>query len=68
MTTKEVKELRNHANNIRRMVPNIREGQALMNGLFAWHAETYQAITNTDVDPFYDDSRIPAFLAKIQSN
>lgn len=38
-----------------------RLGQFLMNRLHTEHPQLHEKIQNTDVDPFYDDTRIPAF-------
>lgn len=46
---------------MRRLHPDLREGQALMNALNLCHPGVYEAITGTDADCFYDDSRIPIF-------
>lgn len=38
-----------------------RNGQAAFNVLYSMHPELAQEIRGTDLDPFYDDSRLYAF-------
>lgn len=45
---------------------SARAGQAAYNDLYMSDPETANAITGTDADPFYDDSRLPAFYARVQ--
>jgi hypothetical protein len=48
--------------------PSLRKGQVFMNVLNEFHPEIYKEIVGTDVDPFYDNSRMRAFLKHIQEN
>ncbi|AEC53172.1 hypothetical protein SCRM01_226 [Synechococcus phage S-CRM01] len=41
---------------------DLRYGQAMMNFLCLVCPELDAKITGTDVDPFYDDNRVPVFL------
>lgn len=42
-----------------------RAGQAFMNTLYLYDAESYNRLTGSLVDPFYDDSKIPAAIDKL---
>ena len=42
-----------------------RLGQALMNSLFNVDADLYFLIDGTDADCFYQDEKVPAFLAAV---
>jgi hypothetical protein len=44
--------------------PHFRKGQAFMESLACIDFDIYMKIMNTDADPFYDDSKIPAFDRK----
>lgn len=44
-----------------------RLGQAFMNTLSIYDGESYNRISGSLVDPFYQDSRIPAALDKLTS-
>lgn len=44
-----------------------RVGQAFMNTLFQYDPEGYERLSGSLVDPFYDDSKIPAALDKLTS-
>lgn len=46
------------------MSNGLRKGQAYMNALAQIDMNLYRAITGTDDDPFYDDSKIPLFLIR----
>lgn len=53
-----------------RLVSNnkeLREGQAYMNALFEIDQKLYNEITGTDLDPFYDDSKINTFFDYLKS-
>jgi len=63
MTTKEYSDFFYLAN-LHMQDPNCRKGQAYMVALFHTHRDLYDEITDTDADPFYDDSKIPAFDRK----
>ncbi len=43
----------------------LRKGQSYMNALYEVNHTVYQSVTGSDIDPFYDDSKIPRFLACI---
>jgi hypothetical protein len=45
----------------------IRHGQALMNELFVVSPEIYSLVTDR-VDPYYVDTRIPAFLDELSKH
>jgi hypothetical protein len=45
--------------------PGIRQGQALMNSLREVHSGLYHAVP-WDLDPYYDDKLVPAFLDWLQ--
>lgn len=45
--------------------PGVRRGQALMNRLREVHSGLYHAVP-WDLDPYYDDNLIPAFLQWLQ--
>lgn len=47
--------------------PDLRIGQHMFNTLEARHADIAAYIRGTYVDPFYDDKRIPEFLAFVQN-
>jgi len=66
MTPEEVQDLINKANELRRIHPALRQGQALTNILWHMNHEAYNQITGTEDDPFYVDERVDSFLAKIQ--
>ena len=66
MTPEEVQNLINKTNELRRLNPALRQGQALMNTLWVWHREVYNQISGTDADPFYVDANIERFMAIIQ--
>lgn len=40
----------------------MRPGQIAMNTLFYFDKEMYHSITGTSVDPFYDDTKMNAFM------
>lgn len=42
-----------------------RRGQALMNSLHGINPDLYKQISYTEADCFYDDKKIPNFLAKL---
>jgi len=44
---------------------SLRLGQWAYTLLFDYHQQIAQAINGTEFDPFFDDSRIPAFLGKL---
>lgn len=46
----------------RRMSPELRLGQALYTHLHNTRKEYADAVFDTELDPFYDDARVPAFL------
>ena len=46
--------------------PELRDGQALMIALMELNKDLYTDITGMDVDPFYLDERIPAFIEYIK--
>jgi hypothetical protein len=48
--------------------PEIREGQSLMNALADVNVDLYREITATEFDPYYLDSRIPAFYEKLTNS
>jgi len=48
--------------------PEIREGQSLMNALNDVNVDLYREITATEFDPYYSDSRIPAFYEKLNNS
>lgn len=50
-----------------RMAMGQRTGQAFMNALSMFDLESYNRLTGTIVDPFYEDKNIPAALDKITS-
>lgn len=50
-----------------RMFMGQRAGQAFMNTLFEYDREGYERLTGSLVDPFYDDTKIPAALDKLTS-
>ena len=43
----------------------LRKGQSYMNALMEINPAVYSSVTATEVDPFYDDAKIPRFLACI---
>ena len=43
----------------------LRKGQSYMNALREINPAVYSSVTATEDDPFYDDSKIPRFLACI---
>lgn len=45
-----------------------RSGQAYMNALFKINKVMYDRVTGTDVDPFYDDSKLEAFFDFLEKN
>lgn len=45
--------------------PMLRKGQAMFNVLYEIRQDIADNITNTDIDPFYDDSKIPQFIKYI---
>jgi hypothetical protein len=49
-----------------RYMGGLREGQVLINALFEYDRETYNAINQSPADCFYDDSRIEAFYTKLK--
>lgn len=53
------------ARKYREQYPSQREGQAHMNVLGQWEPELYVAITGTDIDPFYVDSKMGDFLSYV---
>ena len=46
--------------------PELRNGQALMIALMDINRDLYVDITGMDVDPFFLDERIPAFIEYIK--
>lgn len=42
--------------------PEFRIGQSWMNALHKHYPATYNLVTGTDKDPFYDDEKIESFL------
>lgn len=66
MTPEEVQNLINKTNELRRLNPALRQGQALMNVLFESHREVYMEFSGTKADPFYDDTKIDLFIALLQ--
>lgn len=44
-----------------------RVGQAFMNTLYKWDKESYNRLSGTLIDPFNDDTLIPAALDKLTS-
>ncbi len=46
----------------------IRKGQAHFNLLYNLNPELAQEVTDTEVDPFYDDTRLPAFYKWVEEN
>jgi len=66
MTPEEVQDLVNKADELRRLHPSLRHGQALMNTLWDLHREVYNHISGTSADPFYDDTKVDFFIAIIQ--
>lgn len=47
---------------------NQRRGQYAMNILRDEYPLAYEVITGSDIDPFYNDSRMPAFFAWCAEN
>ena len=47
------------------MADQIRAGQAVFNAFYQEHPELARALVGSDVDPFYDDSRLEAFHAAV---
>lgn len=45
--------------------PLLRKGQSYMIALHNVDVDLYKEIRGTDVDPFYDNSKIPAFDKKL---
>jgi len=45
--------------------PNLRYGQALYNCLVDINPQLVTSINNTEIDPFYDNNKVPAFLTFI---
>lgn len=43
-----------------------RPGQTYFNILFQEHDEFARQIIGTDLDPFFDDNRLPEFLARVR--
>ena len=66
MTPDEVTMLIENANNMKRLHPHLRTGQALMNILFEQHPEVYKEFAGTKADPFYNDAKVDLFIALIQ--
>lgn len=61
MTSSELKVYYDHVTNSYRP-PFIRDGQHLFNKLYELHPDLADSIRgNNTLDPFYVDSRIPAF-------
>ena len=48
--------------------PGLRLGQSAYNALFAIHPDLARSVIARDMDPFYDDNRLPAFLAYVDAN
>jgi len=48
-------------------IKNLRKGQALMVSLQMSNEDLYNAITGTDADCFYDDSKIEKFQNAIET-
>lgn len=51
-----------NVNEYRRKYPQMREGQIFFNVFSDMWPDKVQQVTATEVDPFYDDARIPAFI------
>ncbi len=46
----------------------LRLGQTYFNLLFKWRPDLTNKVINTDLDPFYNDDRIPRFLEFVKRN
>lgn len=44
----------------------IRAGQQAFNALYCWKPDLADSIRGTDLDPFYNDARLPAFYRHVQ--
>jgi len=51
-----------------KMVKNYRFGQCLFNTLFEVNPALADSTRGGKLDPFYDDSNIPAFLTFVEAN
>lgn len=65
MTPEEELVFWKHVRTRRMTGEHQREGQALMNALAACAPILAEMIVGTSVDPFHDDTRIPAFLTAL---
>jgi len=46
--------------------PNLRRGQALFNALAEVNPNKADRIRGTDIDPFFNNNRIKAFLQEVE--
>jgi hypothetical protein len=44
----------------------LREGQIAFNRLYVLNPELAEQVRGTEADPFYDDSRLPAFHERVE--
>jgi hypothetical protein len=50
-----------------RMAVGQRAGQAFMNALYMFDRPEYNRLSRSTVDPFHDDSKLPAAMDKLTS-
>jgi len=60
-----ITELIKKANQLMKMFPTFRYGQALFGVLEDMDKEMADEIRGTGLDPFYDDKNVPAFLGYV---
>ena len=53
------------ADHLRGKNHGLRRGQALMNALYTLSPVTYNAISGTEADCFYDDNKIPKLFQQL---
>lgn len=62
LTPDQLEELVIGAQNDRYQWPELREGQSLMNKLYDVSPELYVELTASNIDPFYNDKHLDAFM------
>lgn len=65
MTSNKMAEYLYHTATEIQRHPEWRVGQAYFNILHRLHPEVADAVRGTSKDPFYNDTRIPAFLDEV---
>lgn len=61
-----IKLLTDSVRDKRKAHPSLRDGQAYFNALHEVDPKLADELSGTELDPYYVDSRIPDFLAKVQ--